>query len=318
MSRICLIVVWMGPLPSYFPLWTRTLSANKAYDFLLVTDQSPGISLPSNLRVLGFRFDALRTFIGSRLSMEVSLEHPYKLCDFRPAYGEIFQDYLAEYSHWGHCDMDMLFGDLDRFITPALLDAHRKLFSRGHLTIYRNEPVVNAAYRSSRSIDHTQVFSTPAYCLFDEWHGIHRIFEELGLGQYNGEIMGDIKVYSPRLICTNIPNHSRQIFVWEEGHVRQYFLKGDAVGATELAYVHFQKRKIAVADERIYHSRAMILNPQAVLPYDGTITAAVIRKFDRADLSHYLQSQLKRIKKKIGSGGQGSLSFNKTLIAEKP
>ncbi|HXO76950.1 MAG TPA: DUF6625 family protein, partial [Puia sp.] len=66
MSRICLIVVWMGPLPSYFPLWARTLSANKAYDFLLVTDQSPGIRLPSNLRVLGFRFDALRTFIGSR------------------------------------------------------------------------------------------------------------------------------------------------------------------------------------------------------------------------------------------------------------
>ena len=66
------------------------------------------------------------------------------------------------------------------------------------------------------------------------------------------------------------------------------------MAATELAYVHFQKRKMVVADEKIYQSRAMILNPQAVLPYDGTITAAVIRKFDRSDLSHYLQSQLKR------------------------
>jgi len=318
MSRICLIVVWMGPLPSYFPLWARTLSGNKAYDFLLVTDQPAEIQLPSNLRVLGIGFDALRTFIASRLSMEVSLEHPYKLCDLKPAYGEIFQDYLEGYDHWGCCDMDMFFGDLDRFITPGLLDAHRKLFSRGHLTIYRNEPAVNAAYRSSGLIDHSQIFATPAVCLFDEWQGIHRIFEELGFGQYNEEVMGDIKVYSSRLVCTNIPNHDPQLFVWEEGHVRQYFLKDGTVAATELAYVHFQKRKIGIVDKKVYHSRAMILNPQSVLPYDDPITAAVIRKYDRADFSHYLQSQLKRIRKKIGSGRQGSLSINKKLIAEKP
>jgi len=62
----------------------------------------------------------------------------------------------------------------------------------------------------------------------------------------------------------------------------------------------------------------MILNPQSVLPYDGPISAEVIRKFDRTDLSHYLQSQLQRIKKKISPGRQGSLSINKKLIAEKP
>jgi hypothetical protein len=308
----------MGPLPSYFPLWARTLSANKAYDFLLVTDQPVGTQRPANLRVLTMSFDRLRAFIATRLSMEISLDHPYKLCDFKPAYGEIFEDYLAGYDYWGCCDMDMLFGDLDQFITPEILRANKKLFSRGHLTIYRNEPAVNAAYRSSTLIDSHQIFTTPAVCLFDEWQGIHRIFEELGLGQYNKEIMGDIKVYSSRLVCTNIPNHNPQIFVWEEGHVRQYFLKNGSVAATGLAYVHFQKRKIVIADERVRNSRAMILNPQSVLPYDGVITAAVIRKFDRTDLSHYLQSQLKRIKKKIGSGRHGSLSINKQLIAEKP
>ncbi|HMI60388.1 MAG TPA: hypothetical protein VK518_05750, partial [Puia sp.] len=76
--------------------------------------------------------------------------------------------------------------------------------------------------------------------------------------------------------------------------------------------------KIGIVDKKVYHSRAMILNPQSVLPYDDPITAAVIRKYDRADFSHYLQSQLKRIRKKIGSGRQGSLSINKKLIAEKP
>jgi hypothetical protein len=318
MLRICLTVVWMGPLPSYFPLWARTLSANKAYDFLLVTDQPTGIVEPSNLRVLTMSFDALRTFIASRLSMDISLEHPYKLCDFKPAYGEIFQDYLAGYDYWGCCDMDVLFGDLDQFISPDLLRANRKLFSRGHLTIYRNEPDVNAAYRSSALIDSRQIFTTPAVCLFDEWQGIHRIFEELGFGQYNKEIMADIKVDSTRVVCTNIPNHTPQLFVWEEGHVRQYYLQDGAVAATELAYVHFQKRKIAVADEKVYHSRAMILNPQAVLAYDGPVTAAVIRKFDRSDISHYWQFQLKRIKKKIRSGRKGALSINKQLIAEKP
>lgn len=308
----------MGRLPSYFSLWKRTLSKNDSYDFLLVTDQQSPTRDVDNLHTVRMSFDDLRSLFASRLSLPVNIQHPYKLCDFKPAYGEIFGDYLAGYDFWGCCDLDMLLGDLNKFITPDLLGSYKKLFSRGHLTIYRNEPLINAAYRSSRSVDHKQLFTSPDCFLFDEWHGIHRIFEELGIDQYNREVMGDIKVYSSRLVCTNIPNHKHQIFAWSDGKVRQYYLQDGRVANTELAYIHFQKRKIILGDRRVYNSPVMILNPQSILPYEGSITPAVIKKFDRSDYNHYFQSQLKRIKKKVSVPKEGSLSINKKLQDIKP
>ena len=44
--------------------------------------------------------------------MQVTLDRPYKLCDFKPAYGFIFGEYLKEYDYWGHCDIDIVWGDL--------------------------------------------------------------------------------------------------------------------------------------------------------------------------------------------------------------
>ena len=50
-----------------------------------------------------------------KLGFEVYLERPYKCCDLKPAYGVIFEEYLTAYSYWGHCDFDLIFGDLQYF-----------------------------------------------------------------------------------------------------------------------------------------------------------------------------------------------------------
>lgn len=299
--RIAVIVVWMGKLPSYFPLWVRSLRKNAAFDFFLFTDQSIDIDKPANLKVVNMTFDQLRELIDERLLLQTNLQHAYKLCDFKPSYGEIFESYLTGYNFWGCCDIDMLYGDLQKFITDDLLASHKKLFSRGHLTLYRNEPAINAAYRSSESIDARTALQAPEYRFFDEWAGIHKIFEELGIGQYNKEVMADIKVSSTRLVCTNIRNYKPQIFVWEEGDVKQYYLEQEQVKVTELAYVHFQKRKMRLAGPDPLTSRTLILNPQLFIPYNGAITAATIKEYDRVNYNHYFNTQLKKIKKKIFS-----------------
>jgi hypothetical protein len=43
--------------------------------------------------------------------------YPYIMVEFKPALGHIFAEYLKGYSHWGYSDLDILFGDLPRFIT---------------------------------------------------------------------------------------------------------------------------------------------------------------------------------------------------------
>ena len=43
--------------------------------------------------------------------------NPYALVEFKIAFGHIFKDYLNDYSHWGYTDLDILWGDLQSWIT---------------------------------------------------------------------------------------------------------------------------------------------------------------------------------------------------------
>jgi hypothetical protein len=77
--------------------------------------------------------------------------NPYGLVEFKPALGHIFQDYLDEhnYTHWGYSDLDVLFGDVERWISVDELtdydivtytygDQHR-LYLRGQFTFHKND-----------------------------------------------------------------------------------------------------------------------------------------------------------------------------------
>ena len=73
-----------------------------------------------------------------KLGFPVALNSPYKLCDFKPSDGEVFEDYLNDYDYWGHCDVDLIWGDIRKFVTDELLEKYVRIFSRGHCSIYRN------------------------------------------------------------------------------------------------------------------------------------------------------------------------------------
>ena len=47
----------------------------------------------------------------------ISLERPYKLCDYKPSYGEVFKDELAGYDFWGNCDIDLVWGNIKKNFT---------------------------------------------------------------------------------------------------------------------------------------------------------------------------------------------------------
>ena len=69
---------------------------------------------------------------------EITLSKPQKLCDYKCAYGVIFEDYIQDYDWWGHCDLDQIFGNLNMFVTEDMLRKYDKLFSLGHLSLYKN------------------------------------------------------------------------------------------------------------------------------------------------------------------------------------
>jgi hypothetical protein len=84
--------------------------------------------------------------------------YPYCLVEFKPALGHIFADYLQDYTHWGYSDLDILFGDLGRWITPDEWDEfdivtygfgdQERLYARGQFTFHKNVPRINQLWRS--------------------------------------------------------------------------------------------------------------------------------------------------------------------------
>ena len=74
----------------------------------------------------------------------IYLDHPYKLCDYKPAYGYIFAEYAHGYDYWGHCDMtDCIFGNLRKFLSDDFLSGADKFMFLGHMTLYRNTDEIN-------------------------------------------------------------------------------------------------------------------------------------------------------------------------------
>src|ERR671913_362139 len=142
---IRLVVPHFGQRPAYFPLVLRSMAANPDVSWLLLTEQ-PVPDAPPNVAVRLCEFGDLAARIQSSFDFQISLERPYKLCDFRPAFGEIFADELAGYDFWGHSDLDLIFGRIREHLPAAAFEADKILFN-GNFSLYRNNAVTAGWYR---------------------------------------------------------------------------------------------------------------------------------------------------------------------------
>lgn len=125
-KKCCFIVPYFGKLPKEFPVFLKTCANNTEFDWLIFTDDYSKFNYPQNVTPKYISFKDLREMIKNKFEFEIKLEQPYKLCDYKPAYGYIFEEYLNNYSFWGHCDIDTLMGDLNTLLTEDLLNKYDK------------------------------------------------------------------------------------------------------------------------------------------------------------------------------------------------
>ena len=125
-------------------------------DFLIFTDNhDPGLVLPPNARILPCTIDRFKTDTSKALGFDVAIESGYKLCDFKPAYGTIFADFIKEYDFGGSCDADVIFGNIRLFMTDELLNAYDIISARhdyltGCFALYRNNPFMRELFKQSK------------------------------------------------------------------------------------------------------------------------------------------------------------------------
>src|SRR5271168_1074833 len=118
--NITLIGIYFGRLPFYAPLFFKSAGANAGIDFFIITDRYPPCALPPNVRLLRINRTAFERLASEKLGHPMRLDSPHKLCDYKPAYGRIFSDYLRRSNYWGHIDFDIVWGNIPRFLHPAV------------------------------------------------------------------------------------------------------------------------------------------------------------------------------------------------------
>lgn len=169
-KKAVFILPHFGKLPNYFPLYLTSCKYCTDFDWLIFTDDHTSYMYPENVKVIYMSFQDIKDLIQSKFGFEISLENPYKLCDFRPAFGFVFHDYIVDYKFWGHADPDCIWGNLNIYLSDNLLYSYNKLFLLGHLTLYKNTDVNNKMFMRNLC-DHErykEVMGSPSSMYFDE------------------------------------------------------------------------------------------------------------------------------------------------------
>lgn len=241
---ICLIVCWLGNFPEYFPLWELSASCNDSIDFLIFTDQDR-ISKYKNIKYRKITISDFNKLASKKLNLNINIKNSYKLCDFKVAYGKIFEDYLRNYTFFGYCDIDLVFGNIRKYITNDILDRFDKINNLGHLTLYRNNKQMRELFKEKGSIyDYKTIFTTEENYAFDEYSGMHLIVKQNNIKEYVVDNYADMSPKNKEFIVCNFKNYNGQYFIFDEGQIFQIY----GVNSKEYIYLHFQKKQPILLD----------------------------------------------------------------------
>ena len=242
-----ILCCYYGKLPEWIDYWLLSCSYNPTFDFLFVSDSVYSGSAPDNVTFLNMSLDELKERFSSVLGFKAAIDNPYKLCDYRPIYGLAFQDYLTDYDFWGHCDLDIIFGNLSAFITDSLLDKYDRIGQLGHLMLYRNNSFMNHMFTNKGgAFSYNKVFHDPDHYGFDEITGMNMILLNQSVPSYKLPIV-DAQRYLTRVSCfPNTPDE--EFYCWRDGEILRVY-NHNGIKTDAYAYLHFQRKHPRISDE---------------------------------------------------------------------
>src|SRR5690554_2535524 len=146
-NKIVFIIIYLGEFPWYFPYFLKSCAFNPDIDFKIFGDNNiPPSVKPSNVELINYSLDQFNKDAAIALSIDIKLREAYKLCDFKPAYGYIFAEYIKEYDFWGYCDIDLIFGNVRRFMDDELLSKYDVISARDRKSTRLNSSHVRISY----------------------------------------------------------------------------------------------------------------------------------------------------------------------------
>ena len=261
MKKIIFILPYFGKFNNYFNLFLKSCEYNKDIDWLIFTDDKTKYDYPINVRVEYMEFNELKSLIDDKFGFKTAINRPHKLCDFKPAYGYIFEEYIRGYDFWGHCDCDVIFGNIRKFITNELLDKYDKLFCLGHCTLYKNTEEINKVFMKEYKGEklYKKAYTSNDSFAFDEEYlpdNVNRIFKEYGYRVLEDDYSANISILHSdfRLVRFDqlsrnyiVEKKNRNLFVFDKGTIKRYQKVFNELVVTDYMYIHLQRRKMKLA-----------------------------------------------------------------------
>ena len=263
--KIKIIIPYFGKLPNYFEFFLKSCKANKELEFLIFTDQISFPEYPENVSIYTLSFDELKALAKEKLSLDLcSLKNmsPYKLCDYRPSYGVLFEDYLHDADFWGFCDIDLIFGRIFDILSLKEVSSSERILTQGHLTFYKNIERINHLFEQpiEGGISFREATRIKEPCFFDEIF-MPAICKKQKVVQYGKNVFADIlpqySNFTMAPLC-EFQNEEGQTFCWECGKLYRIYDHGK----DELMYIHLQKRPLPYRGIPVDYAGKVYITPQ--------------------------------------------------------
>lgn len=322
MKDICIIGIYFGNVPPNFKLWLKSCEYNSDIDFIVVGDFLYE-KFPDNVKYINMTMSQFMLLAEKELNCKIYKERSYKLCDLKPVYGYILKKYIQGYSYWGHCDFDLIFGDLKKFLTKYNLTKYDKFLPLGHLCFYKNDNSNKYLEDTSTEMNAIEIFNSKYNCLFDEI-GINKIYKKYNF--FDEIIFADInpayrkfleveylsyypEIYTRYKLKVKKINYKYQAFYYDNGCVYKGFVNDKGiVEVREYMYIHMQKRK--EREDNIYIDKEnlnyFIIDKKIIEKNNGIPSIDIIKQLTPSNSSvyidkiFYLANKIKRyINKKI-------------------
>ena len=265
--KICFVIPQFGIMPGYVDFFIRTASYSAPMlDFVFFTDQPvQRIAQAPNVFFRKMTIQEFMLLACRKLGFDFTISSAYKLCDIKPMYGLIFEDYIAGYTHWGHCDFDMIFGNVNKLLSDYKFDefdifSTQKIYASGPFLIFKNVEKVNRFFMNSPSWQY--VLSHPQYQGFDE---AGDVIKELWKGRDISECPA--KIHSMTHLLLNVELLKKlQIKVNMKELITEKFTEGTKIcfdqgklflqPANEELYIyHFMNRKNKTAFNEVLFNK---------------------------------------------------------------
>ncbi|KKR56547.1 hypothetical protein A2362_02090 [Candidatus Curtissbacteria bacterium RIFOXYB1_FULL_41_59] len=246
LPNICFINPYFGKLPVWMPLFLESCKKNSAFSWVLFGDHKNHYKLPKNVRWEKMSMDIFNKLARKQTGLPFSIKTPYKICDAKPMYGDIFKHYLNGFTFWGNYDLDIIYGDLDSFSLRTKIincDIYTPFSAPvGHFTLYRNVEGINKLYLKLENL-HLAYQDAPSCLGYDHKPMLKLINSNRHLRFFNVNYKKELSKSRCETGASIMPSgqlvgelfSAKERYLWENGKVFQ--LNGKR--RREFLYLHF-------------------------------------------------------------------------------